>query len=283
MSKNVLITGASGFIGKFLNKKLHSFGNINVLCISRETGFDLSKKGWTESISNQNIDTIIHLAQSNFYRDFPNQVEDLVSINIDATVELLNWARKNKINKFIFASTGNVYEQANGPYKEDSKLGPNSFYGATKLAAEHLVNQYQDYFQVITLRLFGVYGPGQQDMLIPNIIRKINEQEEIGLAQGLGIMLTPIYIDDCIDIIIGLITEESEKIKNTVFNIAGSETVTLRDIIEIIEKILLVNAKIKITSGEIAQFVANKNKIDLIFGKTRYTCIEDGLKETIGK
>ena len=78
MSKNVLITGASGFIGKFLNKKLHSFGNINVLCISRETGFDLSKKGWTESISNQNIDTIIHLAQSNFYRDFPNQVSKLV-------------------------------------------------------------------------------------------------------------------------------------------------------------------------------------------------------------
>ena len=71
-----LITGASGFVGSNLCEYFNEKG-INLIKVNRENGFDLSQRGWTNGIKDKNIDTIIHLAQSNNHRDFENKSEDI--------------------------------------------------------------------------------------------------------------------------------------------------------------------------------------------------------------
>ena len=181
----ILITGATGFIGSCLSKALVDRHKVFALSRSIETestengleavNADLSHSGFAKKLP-PDVDSVIHLAQSEKYRDFPDGVADMCQVNINATLELLEWARRTGVKHFVFASSANVYEETTSTLSEGSKALPNSFYGASKLSAEHLALQYKEFFQVDILRFFTVYGPFQTGMLIPNIIdRSFND------------------------------------------------------------------------------------------------------------
>ena len=163
-NKKVILTGSDGFIGNKLKIYLTNKG-FDVYEISRKNGYDLSLRNWTDKIPKESYYCVIHLAQSQFYKSFPDGANDMMFVNVDATYELLEWGRKHQIKNFVFASTGNVYKLKNTDYREEDKLEPNSFYGATKLCAESIVTQYKIFYPVQILRLFGVYGPGQKSIL----------------------------------------------------------------------------------------------------------------------
>jgi nucleoside-diphosphate-sugar epimerase len=280
--KNILVTGSTGFIGKELCKTLKKDKCINLIEVSRSNGFDLSQDGWTKNLPKADIDVIIHLAQSNHYRNFLEMSDDIVKININSTSKLLDWALKNGVKRFIFASTGNVYRQSNLSHNEDSITEPNSFYGATKLAAEFLCKQYSNYFEVIITRLFGVYGPNQSNMLIPNIINKVIHNEEIQLINNEGIWLTPIYIADCIGQIKFLAEHQFES-PFQIFNISGTQTITLRQIVDFIGTSLDVKPNASVQHGLPQYFLGNHNKIFALLPKEsqcKWT-IEMGLTQTL--
>src|SRR3989304_3795457 len=122
----VLITGATGFIGVNLIKSLAAIKKYELFGVGRSSldapnyshlQLDISKEGWTEKI-NENMDVIIHLAQSKHYRNFPKGNKDLININIKATLELLEWACTHKVTKLIQASSGNIYGFSEGKRKE---------------------------------------------------------------------------------------------------------------------------------------------------------------------
>lgn len=184
----ILITGVNGFIGRhmarFFSARHEVFGvtrattSFNDSFAVKLISADLSKSGFVDRLPS-GIDCVIHLAQSTQYRNFPEGAEDMRRINIDATCQLLEWARVTGVKQFIFSSTANVYGKSNAQLTEAHSTQPESFYGATKLAAEHLAKQYQNYFQVDVLRFFTVYGPGQQGMLIPNIAERIKQGQSV--------------------------------------------------------------------------------------------------------
>lgn len=287
----ILITGAGGFIGSHLvrslaekhtvyavvKKKRKFVGNPQVNFIE----VDLSHKDFVKELPS-GINTIIHLAQSSRYREFPEGAEDMVAININSTGLLLDWARRSGIKHFVFSSTANVYAQSSEKFTEKSKTAPNSFYGASKLAAEQLVTQYAQFFAIDILRLFTVYGPGQKGMLIPQIIELIRSKREITLAEGAGLFLTPVFIDDVVKIIDKIIHLPSYK-KNfsPILNICGSDIISLAEIVDVLSRLLVVDPLTTRTKDEVLCLTGSNKLLQDRVGSNEFVSMEKGLSQTI--
>tara|TARA_A100001011_G_scaffold353107_1_gene394377 strand:+ start:3902 stop:4483 length:582 start_codon:yes stop_codon:yes gene_type:complete len=193
---------------------------------------------------------------------------------------LLEWSKNNSVKKFIYASSGNVYSQSRKKLIENSLLGPSSLYGISKLAGEEIVKKYNNSFDTLIMRIFGVYGPGQKKMLIPEIIKNIKLKNEIFLAQSKGLYFTPIYIDDLINIIRELINRNFNQ-KNLVVNICGSEVVSLNDLVKKLEKLINKKAKIKITNDEIKYFIGSNELLLKLLNIKDLISLDKGLKLVI--
>lgn len=284
---NILISGASGFIGQHLVRLLavdHSIYGITrkKKCLEPQATsvvVDLADQGWTRLLPG-NIDCVIHLAQSLRYRDFPEGVADMQRINIDATVEILEWARQAGVQQFVYTSTANVYAPSAHLLVETSPAIPNSFYGASKLAAEHLARQYQKYFQVNILRLFTVFGPKQKNMLIANVIERIKKGQEITLAKGAGIYLTPVFVGDVANIIKRLITIPAER-ESLLMNVCGEHVVSLCEIVNILESLQEKSAVIRNTKEEEVFVIGNNARLRESICDYRFLDIKSGLERTL--
>lgn len=175
--KQYLVTGAAGFIGAAVAKALLDQGHEVVTVDNLSTGskFHVPKGVFLiegncqdpeviDQLKTFNFEAIYHIAgQSSGEISFENPVYDLQT-NAQSTLQLLSLSRKIGCNKFIYASTMSIYgDTENLPVKEDLIPTPKSFYGVGKLASEHYLRIYASQFKMATaaLRLFNVYGPGQ--------------------------------------------------------------------------------------------------------------------------
>lgn len=242
--KKCLIVGASGFIGSYLVKSLRDDWKIFALSLhksrqitkegviwikadlSRDTKLNLPKK----------IDSVIYLAQSKYFRDFPKHAVDVFQVNTNSVLKLLDYARKAGARSFIFASSGNVdkilFQKKNFRKEYDAHFKNYlKFYQSTKLCSEMLIENYRPYMNTIVLRLFFVYGPGQkQEMLLPRLIKNVRGKKPVILYGNNGIKINPIYVSDAAEAICcALKLNKSCKI-----DIAGPRVYSLRQICEII-------------------------------------------------
>ncbi|MBL4886612.1 MAG: NAD(P)-dependent oxidoreductase, partial [Planctomycetaceae bacterium] len=170
----ILLTGITGFLGRQLAPML---GDHELFAISRgshKSGFQPDNINWIEADLSQHLDpailpasmdAIIHLAQSDHYRSFPDGAADMFKVNVEVPAILLAWAQKAGVSRFVAASTGTVYEPFTGAMTENSSVSPTGYYGASKLAAEALALAYQGVFDVCQLRVFFLYGPRQEGMM----------------------------------------------------------------------------------------------------------------------
>lgn len=257
--KTCLVTGVTGLIGSHLIPSLIEEGwyvygitrpqnkcdqisitsNYQVIVIDLASGFDLNSLP-------KKVDVIIHLAQSRQFREFPELAEDIFRVNTESTLTLLNYALKVETSKFILASTGGIYGTGERPFKENDlpasheKLG---FYASTKLCSEILANNYKSFFAINVLRLFFVYGQGQDNsMLIPRLVNNILGQREISLYGENGICINPIHVSD----VVRAISKAIQLSSSQTINIAGNEILSLRDISSIIGDKLNRNPKFNI-------------------------------------
>jgi|MTBAKMStandDraft_1061839.scaffolds.fasta_scaffold10269_3 nucleoside-diphosphate-sugar epimerase len=284
----ILITGANGFVGSRLFSYLSNYHNYSVFGLQRDNKkkadghyiyVDFSEPNW-QSLLPDTIDVVIHLAQSSHYRSFPEKSNDIFAINILTTFELLEWARVHNVKKFIFSSTGNVYAPQKKILIEEDPCEPSSMYAASKLCSEHLLKQYTSFFDVFILRLFSIYGPSQQGMLIPSVIDKILKKQTITLANNQGLYLTPLFIDDCINMIQGIINLPREN-SLMIANLAGDEIFSLADIISTIVSILDSEPIIEVVQGNVPWLCGNNHKITNILGFGPKIFFKDGIRKTL--
>jgi UDP-glucose 4-epimerase len=172
--KLALVTGVAGFIGSHVARRLRAEG-------WRVVGVDDLSSGQRGNIPGD-IDfiegnlaspavatslpreprAILHLAgQSSGEISFDNPVMDLKK-NTLSTLNLIRYGIQNDCERFVYASSMSVYgNTANAPIREEHECSPLSCYGVGKLAAEHYLRVYEDQLPSICLRMFNVYGPGQ--------------------------------------------------------------------------------------------------------------------------
>ncbi|MCZ6820659.1 MAG: NAD-dependent epimerase/dehydratase family protein [Calditrichaeota bacterium] len=174
--KTFLVTGAAGFIGAAVAQKLAGAENKVVTIDNLRTGFraavptgvefiegDCQDQQVFDSLSDRKFDCIFHIAgQSSGEISFSDPVYDLQT-NAQSTLLLLKLAAKTGCRKFVYASSMSVYgDQPDMPINESARTRPKSFYGVGKIASEHYMRIYHEYGITSTaLRLFNVYGPGQ--------------------------------------------------------------------------------------------------------------------------
>lgn len=307
MKETILITGGAGFIGSNLIKKLLSLGTYKVLVVdnfddfyskeiklsnikqfSNQTDFyftegDILDNSLLDSF-NEKIDVIVHLAAKAGVRPSIIDPSKYQKVNEAGTLNLLEFAKKNKIQRFLFASSSSVYGVNNNvPWNEDDKLlTPISPYAATKLSSEMMGHVYSYLFDVnfIALRFFTVYGPGQRpDLAIHKFFNLINENKEIEVYGDGSTYRDYTFVDDIIDGVISSITY-SRSCKFEIINLGNNKTIKVMELIGLIEQIIHKKANIKFLpeqAGDVPKTFANISKASEILKYSPKTDIFNGL------
>lgn len=240
--KKIVLTGASGLIGFHLVEKLSQ--QYQIYPVSRRPLDDQLRitydftAPWDDSLFPPKIDAVIHLAQSENFRHFPERSQEIFEVNALSTMHLLNYAHKAGAKTFILASSGGVYVRRDEEFLDDQEIihrGNLGFYFGTKLCSEILAENYTSFMNVIIMRFFFAYGPGQKkNMLIPRLVQQVKDGLPIILQGDDGIKLNPLYISDATAAI-----GKALKVKGSYkINMAGPEVLSMRRIGEIIGHIL---------------------------------------------
>lgn len=274
--KKVLVTGASGFIGFHLSKKLCNsdfeiigidnnndyydvnlkYGRIEILNKKNNFKFikcDISDLNSLDKIfNNEKFDLIIHLAAQAGVRYSLENPQAYIKSNIDGFVNLLECANKYDKKEIIYASSSSVYGlNSKVPFSEDDRVDePVSLYAATKKSNELLAHTYASLYglQLVGLRFFTVYGPwGRPDMAYYSFTKSILDGEKIKVFNNGNLERDFTYISDIINGITSLVEIPFENIfkvvnqfniKSTVFNIGNNKPEKLLDFISILENLL---------------------------------------------
>jgi UDP-glucose 4-epimerase len=287
----ILVTGATGFIGQHLVAAMMVSDARNVVsAVVRKMPenaassvnwivTDLGVAGWTKRLPDQDFDVIVHLAQSRYYRNFPGHALDIFQVNVEATFEIAEWASRHKVKHFLFASTGNVYCSAEQAHIEGDVCAPETMYAASKYSAEILLKPFSELMNVVVLRFFGVYGPGQTDAMLPSIIHRFIAGNEIMLAGNVGVKFNPIYIDDCVSRISSLIA--LPVLSNyEIINVGGLEVTDLKQTSLLLEHFGNKGAIIRVTDERPRQLVGSTKKLIRLIGKKGLVSFHEGLRRT---
>lgn len=270
--KRVLLTGGTGLIGgKFINSlagtaEIYAIGRRQPMVNCHWLNQDLGREIDTTILPDQ-IDTIVYLAQSEHFREFPERATDVFEINVANVHRLLHWGYRAGVRRFILASSGGVYGHGDVAFREDDAIlsdGSLGFYLASKQCAEALAKSYSQKLIIVIVRFFFVYGPGQRSsMLIPRLVTAVKSGQSIQLHGVDGIRINPVYVDDAAAALLRCLTlEESQNI-----NIAGHEIFTLRELVEIISAQVEVEPVFKVQHEvEPRNLVGDINKMSCLLG-----------------
>lgn len=262
----ILLTGASGLLGREVVKLLGDSAELHLL-VRKKSSFpsdknkisheiDLSHK-WDSDSLPKKIDIVIHLAQSEHFREFPEKAKNIFRVNVESTARLLEYAYESGAKHFVYASSGGIYGCGNQAFKENAPVvdsGKLGYYLASKYSSEMLAQQYSSLMQVSILRFFFIYGGRQRrSMLLPRLVESIRSKKTINLEGESGIRINPIHVNDAAKALIASLEANGNK----TFNIAGSEELSLFEICEIMSHHMGISACYQRTNSHPNDLIAD--------------------------
>lgn len=229
----ICIVGAGGYVGLHLAAALRSRG-IDVLGLSSRdgTGIDPATGLLPPGLRLDGVDAVVYAAQSPHYRDVPQMAWHLQSVACVAAMQAATAAVRAGARRFIYLSTGNVYESSFEAHAETAPVSGAQWYPLSKLQGEQSVSMLRSYLDVSIVRIFAIYGPQQPDKLVPKLTASVDQRRTVTLGyreKGVpdaGLRLNPCYIDDAVAVLEQLALEGGPQ----VLNLAGPEIVGVRDI-----------------------------------------------------
>jgi nucleoside-diphosphate-sugar epimerase len=187
-----------------------------------------------------NTDAVYYLAQSSHYRSAQAGAGQVFAVNVAGALRAAEAAREAGARLFCYASTGSVYAPSFGPLSEDHPLRREEAYALSKVTAEEALGLLAGSMQVVRVRLFGVFGPGQRGMLVPSIVHKVQRGAPIYLqahpedpSDRSGLRISLSFVDDvarCLEQLAHLVIDNQEV--PPVLNVAGPDPVSIRALAE---------------------------------------------------
>lgn len=227
----VLLTGASGFLGGLLAERLRFEHEITTLgrVPSSDIAVDL---GAPVAIRRVDANAVIHAA--GIVGEGAADPKSYRRINVELTRELLDLAVRSGARRFVFISSGGVYAPSPSPVSESAPVEPAGEYARSKLDAERACHAYTEQLEIVNVRLFFPYGPGQRrQRFIPRMIERIRAREPIALNNAAGSpRMNPIFGADAAEAIARLVPLRGD----ATVNVAGPSIVSVREIAEAIAR-----------------------------------------------
>ena len=306
--KNILITGADGFIGSHLTEHLFSQG-YNITALSYYNSFN--HWGWLENINckndievlsgdirdydfcksiSKNQDVVINLAALIAIPYSYQAPSSYVETNVKGTLNICQASRENSVSQLITISTSEVYGSAKYvPIDESHPTNPQSPYSASKIAADAIAMSFFNSFDLpLTIaRPFNTYGPRQSARaIIPTIITQILSQEKKLKLGDISPKRDFTFVTDTCRGISSLIG--CEKSFGEIINIGSNNEFSIIEIIDIIKKLMNKNIdvvqdkqRIRPIKSEVMRLKCDNNKLKKITDFNLTTTMEEGLQQTI--
>ena len=292
--KKILVTGSEGFIGSHIVELLLKQG-YKVRAFILYNSFN--SKGWLEDLNkhknlellfgdirdSENVekavkgcDQIVHLAAliSIPYSFFSSN--SFFETNVKGTINILNSARKNNIEKTIVTSTSEVFGTCQkSPMSELHPLNAQSPYAASKIAADQLSKSFYASYKlpVVILRPFNTFGPRQSlRAIIPTIITQfLNNNKKIKLG-SIDTIRDFNYVKDIAKAYLKVIESNNKKIFGEEYNIGSGTYFKISDIVNIVSNNLKKKIALKVdkqrirpNNSEVLKLIADNNKFKKMF------------------
>ncbi|MGB4521475.1 MAG: SDR family oxidoreductase [Candidatus Omnitrophota bacterium] len=303
-----LVTGGAGFIGSNIVERLlkenHFVRVLDNFSSGKESNLAFTKgltpntydliKGDIRDKSTcdkacAGIDYVLHQAA---LRSVPKSMKDPESyneVNINGTLYMLQAAAKNKVKRFVLASSSSVYgDTTKFPEQESDYPLLISPYALSKLAGEYYCRIFSEHFGVetVALRYFNVFGPRQAlddeyAVVIPKFIHCILHDEQPPIF-GTGKQSRDFtYIDNVVE---ANILAATKGLSHSIFNVANGKDNTVLQLVDSLNKIIGKNIKPKflpLRAGDVLRTCADISKIKEKLGYTPKVNFEEGLKRTV--
>lgn len=296
----ILITGASGFIGSHLSEKLIEEKHIiiaidnlssgkksNIKRLIKHKNFKFIKKD-INKINNLHsigkVDILIHLAA---LADIVPSIENpqkYYNSNVSGTIEVLEFCRKNKINKIIYSASSSCYgDKPEVPTSENEKINPKYPYAHSKYIAEELIIFWSKMYKIdyISLRLFNVYGPRHRTSstygaVLGVFIKQFISNHPASIVGDGTQKRDFLFIEDLTKLFCNIIKNKRKNCWNSIYNVSSGNPKSVNEFAKIIgfkKKIYL-----RKRPGEPKITHANISKIKKIIGWKPQISLKKGLE-----
>lgn len=272
----VLVTGASGFLGKHLVPRLRAEGH-ETTTLDHASGDVSDPATWNRLAP---ADVVVHLAAKSFVPDSWESPGAFLRTNLSGTVEALEYCRRHRAHLVFLSSYiyGGVVQQ---PISESSALVASNPYALSKKLAEEACQFYADRFgvSVTVLRPFNIYGPGQSEtFLVPTILKQIESRTEVRV-RDLEPRRDYIYVSDVVEAIVRAVAARRGY---SVLNLGSGRSCSVAELIHAIQQVwgtdLPVRSEGVRRQDEIMDTVADISRAEACLGwKPRFT-LRQGLE-----
>ena len=250
----IFVTGATGFTGKALIRRLLDDGH-QVIGLDYKEGHKTAElRGWGAELiigsvtdpqvvrhCMQGVDVVQHLAAA--FREMNVPQSHYYDVNVTGTRNVLAAASEAKVRKFVYCSTCGVHGNVDDPPGgEDAPIQPADYYQQTKYEAEPIVLEYvRRGLKATIIRPAAIYGPGDPERFYL-IYRRVAKGWFPMIGSG-RTYYHPLYIDNLVDALI-LAMDES-KGNGEAYLIADEEYVAIEDLVRRVGRVMNVDLKVR--------------------------------------
>lgn len=281
MSK-ILVSGASGFIGRALVSRLQSQGR-EVIPIDSSVG-DIGDEKTLEMVAQPGIGHVFHLAAKTFVPDSWQEPRQFLRTNVQGTANVLEFCRKSQIPMTYVSAY--VYGHPDSlPISENCPVRPSNPYALSKWFGEQLCEFYSKSYglPVTVVRPFNVFGPGQAEhFLIPAIIAQVLDRGGVIAVKDLLPKRDYVYLED---IVAALLATQELPDGYRVFNLGSGVSLSVQQVIDTIQEVARTNKKIVsdqvIRNNELMNVVADISCVKAALGWVPAYSFQDGIESII--